>query len=186
MKQPYWLIRGSLIAAIGIGFFHAETVAQSTHGLFLPTLSRSYAPVTQPPLVPLGTEEWTQEAHDAQRTGYSPINPATPWTLLYTFNASDSQGGSTCPNNDPTKGHCYNAAREAHTVTGSLLAMALTISTQTFCAGLAPLRHTSVRSGQPSQQRALGSNSPGRRKPSALGREVRELAIARYSSVAIG
>ena len=118
MKQPYWLIRGSLIAAIGIGFFHAETVAQSTHGLFLPTLSRSYAPVTQPPLVPLGTEEWTQEAHDAQRTGYSPINPATPWTLLYTFNASDSQGGSTCPNNDPTKGHCYNAAREAHTVTG--------------------------------------------------------------------
>ena len=118
MKQPHWLIRGSLIAAIGIGFFHSETLAQSNHGLFLPSLSRSYTAVTQPPLIPLGTEEWTQEAHDAQRTGYSPIAPATPWTLLYTFNASDSQGGSSCPNNDPTKGHCYNAAREAHTVTG--------------------------------------------------------------------
>lgn len=121
MRQTDWLIRGALIAAVGVTFFHGETLAQSTHGLFLPSVSRSYVSgsgTPQPPLVPLGSEEWSQEAHDAQRTGYSPITPKTPWTLLYTFNASDSQGGSSCPNNDPTKGHCYNAAREAHTVTG--------------------------------------------------------------------
>ncbi|MNE72489.1 hypothetical protein D3C80_1684370 [compost metagenome] len=68
-------------------------------------------------------------------------------------------------------------AAEAQTVTGSLEAMAVTISTQTFCAGFAPLRHTSGRSGQPSQQRALGSNSPGRRKPSAFGVVVSERAM---------
>ncbi|MBL8095615.1 MAG: PQQ-like beta-propeller repeat protein [Anaerolineales bacterium] len=67
----------------------------------------------------LSASEWSQEAHDPQRTGYAPIQPKTPWTLLWTFNAADSSGGASCPGGDPTRGHCYNAAREAHTVTGA-------------------------------------------------------------------
>jgi hypothetical protein len=72
-----------------------------------------------------------------------------------------------------------NCAAEAQTVTGSLCEIAVTICTQTFCAGLAPLRQTSVRSGQPSQQPDLVSNSPGKRKPSCLGVESSKRAMVK-------
>ncbi len=54
--------------------------------------------------------EWTQEAHDAQRTGYTAEEPAEPWTQAWTWNGPDANGG--------TGGHTYNAPKDARTVTG--------------------------------------------------------------------
>lgn len=65
---------------------------------------------TQEPPVPGDAREWSQDAHDAQRSGYSPIEPLLPWTLQWTWNGPDSQGG--------TGGHFYDAPKEARTVTG--------------------------------------------------------------------
>ena len=64
------------------------------------------------PLIAAGLQsnDWTQEAHDAQRTGYTPVEPAEPWTLMWSWNGADSNGG--------TGGHFYDAPREARTVTG--------------------------------------------------------------------
>lgn len=56
------------------------------------------------------SQEWTQDAHDAQRTGYIPEEPLQPWRLLWTWNGPDANGG--------TGGHSYDAPREARTVTG--------------------------------------------------------------------
>ncbi len=74
---------------------------------------------------PIFADDWTQEAHDANRTGYTPDLPSEPWSLLWTFNGPDSSGGATCPNNDPQQGHCYDvghsdpsAVWEGRTVTG--------------------------------------------------------------------
>ncbi len=54
--------------------------------------------------------EWTQEAHDAQRTGFTLEEPQEPWSLAWTWNGPDANGG--------TGGHSYDAPRDAHTVTG--------------------------------------------------------------------
>ena len=54
--------------------------------------------------------EWTQDAHDAQRSGYTPEEPLEPWTYLWSWNGPDANGG--------TANHFYNAPPEAHTVTG--------------------------------------------------------------------
>jgi len=54
--------------------------------------------------------EWTQEGHDAQRTGFTLEEPLEPWSLAWTWNGPDANGG--------TGGHFYNAPKEAHTVTG--------------------------------------------------------------------
>lgn len=54
--------------------------------------------------------EWTQDGHDAQRTGFTAEEPAEPWSLAWTWNGPDANGGSG--------GHIYNAPPEAHTVTG--------------------------------------------------------------------
>ncbi|MCL4366623.1 PQQ-binding-like beta-propeller repeat protein [Patescibacteria group bacterium] len=54
--------------------------------------------------------QWTQDAHDAQRTGFSPVDPLTPWTLLWTWNGPDASGG--------TGNHFYDAPNEARTVNG--------------------------------------------------------------------
>lgn len=54
--------------------------------------------------------EWTQDAHDAQRTGYTLEEPLEPWSLIWTWNGPDSKGS---PGN-----HFYNAPREARTITG--------------------------------------------------------------------
>ena len=60
--------------------------------------------------------DWPQDAHDAQRSGYSPIEPEEPWTFAWTFNGSGPTAGST-------SGHLYqqpalNEPWEARTVTG--------------------------------------------------------------------
>lgn len=67
-----------------------------------------YLPIVQNNFYPGG--EWTQEAHDAQRTGYIAIEPREPWTLIWTWNGPDANGGAG--------NHTYNAPREARTVTG--------------------------------------------------------------------
>lgn len=63
----------------------------------------------------LAAQEWTQDGHDAQRTGASPEEPVPPWTLAWTWNGPDAQGG--------TGGHFYHQPQpyvpwEARTCTG--------------------------------------------------------------------
>ena len=64
---------------------------------------------------PAFAQEWTQDGHDAQRTGYSPEQPVEPWTLKWTWNGPDASGG--------TGGHVYHQPTpympwEARTCTG--------------------------------------------------------------------
>ncbi|HRF50025.1 MAG TPA: PQQ-binding-like beta-propeller repeat protein [Anaerolineales bacterium] len=101
--------------AIILGTTPALTRAQAGSTLYIPNVARTYRPSA---LSALGAGDWSQEAHDAQRTGFVAVEPKTPWTLLWTFNASDSSGGASCPGGDPTRGHCYNAPEGAHTVVG--------------------------------------------------------------------
>jgi hypothetical protein len=54
--------------------------------------------------------EWTQEAHDAARTGATIEEPVEPWTLAWTWNGPDEAGG--------VGGHAYDAPAAARTVTG--------------------------------------------------------------------
>jgi hypothetical protein len=55
-------------------------------------------------------QEWTQDWHDAQHTGYTPEEPVEPWKLLWTWNGPDANGGSG--------NHFYDAPQEGRTVTG--------------------------------------------------------------------
>ena len=64
---------------------------------------------------PAVAQEWTQDGHDAQRTGYSPEEPLEPWTLKWAWNGPDASGG--------TGGHFYHQPApytpwEARTCTG--------------------------------------------------------------------
>lgn len=83
-----------------------QTGPAATYSMHLPAIYRRYWPA-------YAGSEWTQEAHDAQRTGYSPVDPLTPWTLLWTWNGPDANGGSG--------NHFYDAAREGRTVAGANL-----------------------------------------------------------------
>jgi hypothetical protein len=56
--------------------------------------------------------EWTQDGHDANRSGSTPEEPAEPWALAWTWNGPDPSGG--------TANHTYDAPAEARTVTGGL------------------------------------------------------------------
>jgi hypothetical protein len=81
--------------------------------VYLPYLDHSVAP-NPPTIIRTGNPgEWTQDAHDAQRTGYIAEEPLLPWRLLWTWNGPDEVGG--------TAGHFYDAPREARTVTGGNL-----------------------------------------------------------------
>jgi hypothetical protein len=62
------------------------------------------------PFSPSFVSDWTQDAYNAQRTGYTFEEPGSNWRLLWTWNGPDANGG--------TGGHFYNAPREARTVTG--------------------------------------------------------------------
>jgi len=72
------------------------------------------------------------------------------------------------PAPEASAGHCGIVLRYA-IVTGSNSAIAVAIATNNFCAGLAPRRQLSVRSGHNIQQPACGSKSAGMRKPSFRG-----------------
>src|ERR1700738_2954159 len=66
----------------------------------------------------------------------------------------------------------WNCAADTPTVTGSAPATAAAIAANAACAGLAPERQLSGRSGQSIQQPECGSNSAGMRKPSFAGVDV--------------
>jgi outer membrane protein assembly factor BamB len=66
-------------------------------------------PTPTTPPTPTGNE-WTQDAHNAQRTGFTSEEPVEPWTLIWAWNGPDASGG--------TGNHIYDAPREARTVTG--------------------------------------------------------------------
>ena len=85
--------------------------SQSNVKLYLATVAR-FAPVGG------GSAEWRQEGGNAQRTGYIAVEPRTPWTFLWSWNANDSNGGATCTNGNPETGHCYSINRQANSVAG--------------------------------------------------------------------
>jgi hypothetical protein len=93
----------------GFGPVQAAPESQSDEWeIYLPWLGHTTSP---PSIIRTGTPlEWTQDAHDAQRTGYVSEEPLLPWRLLWTWNGPDSSGG--------TGGHFYDAPREARTITG--------------------------------------------------------------------
>lgn len=112
-KRPAFIRIFCVLLALGLLFSTFPAYANETgeEG----TTTRHWLPIIQRHTeavvaVPGSAGEWTQDAHDAQRSGYTAENPALPWTLLWTWNGPDSQGG--------TGGHFYNAPREARTVTG--------------------------------------------------------------------
>lgn len=102
LLQVIWMVL--LLGVVGpVVMLATAEVNQPQAGsvIFLPLVTRNYT---------VGSE-WTQEAHNAQRTGYSPVEPAEPWTLLWTWNGPDSNGGAG--------NHFYDAPREARTVAGA-------------------------------------------------------------------
>lgn len=46
-----------------------------------------------PPPPPAGSSEWTQHAHDAQRTSYTAYLPPTPWRWKWAWNGPNASGG---------------------------------------------------------------------------------------------
>src|SRR3989344_2834739 len=54
--------------------------------------------------------DWSQDAGNAQRTGYTMEEPVPPWTFRWSWNGPDANGG--------TGNHFYDAPKEARTVMG--------------------------------------------------------------------
>lgn len=84
---------------LAAGSFESEGIG---HMIFLPAV------ITKSASNAAG--EWTQEAHDFQRSGYTTEEPAEPWSFAWTWNGPDGNGG--------TGGHFYNAPAQAHSITG--------------------------------------------------------------------
>ncbi|MFZ6020694.1 MAG: PQQ-binding-like beta-propeller repeat protein, partial [Chloroflexota bacterium] len=62
-------------------------------GLAAPLLQSSSTPVYLPFIAnQSGATEWTQHAHDAQRTSFTQQVVATPWRLKWIWNGPDGQG----------------------------------------------------------------------------------------------
>lgn len=49
--------------------------------------------ITPTPVSSLSSTEWSQFAHDAQRTGYQPDLPSQPWKFAWQWNGSNDTGG---------------------------------------------------------------------------------------------
>ncbi len=63
------------------------------------------------PFTAFPASDWTQDAHDSQRTGFTAEEPVEPWTFAWTFNGPDSNGGTN-------GSHLYHAPKDARTITG--------------------------------------------------------------------
>ncbi len=108
-RSGRWVAIGAVVLALAA--ISAVARSQSNVKLYLTTLAR-FAPVGG------ASAEWSQEGGNAQRTGYIDIEPRTPWTVLWTWNASDASGGATCTNGDPETGHCYSVNKQTYAVAG--------------------------------------------------------------------
>jgi hypothetical protein len=62
----------------------AEISATATYRLYLPGVFRQF--------VPSSPDEWTQHAHDAQRTSYTSQVVPPPWRWKWAWNGPDAQG----------------------------------------------------------------------------------------------
>jgi outer membrane protein assembly factor BamB len=62
----------------------AEISATATYRLYLPGVFRQFTPS--------GPDEWTQHAHDAQRTSYTSQVVPPPWRWKWAWNGPDAQG----------------------------------------------------------------------------------------------
>ncbi|HHY54668.1 MAG TPA: PQQ-like beta-propeller repeat protein [Chloroflexi bacterium] len=56
------------------------------------TTGAAPTPTAGTPL-PTGASEWTQHAHDAQRTSYNPVSVPTPWRWKWAWNGPNATGG---------------------------------------------------------------------------------------------
>jgi hypothetical protein len=92
-----------LFAAIGvIAVLAVSSIAPFRDGLFYSLFPKQSSQAA--------VDEWTQDGHDAQRSGVTSEEPVAPWTYQWSFNGSDSNGG--------TGNHLYDAPKEARVVTG--------------------------------------------------------------------
>jgi outer membrane protein assembly factor BamB len=98
-----WSILGVGIILLGLGLIPGlSSKTDLTQGLDLVEKASAAS-----------SDNWSQEAHDAQRSGYTFEEPAEPWSLTWNWNGPDNHGGASQ--------HIYNAPAEAHTVTGNNL-----------------------------------------------------------------
>jgi hypothetical protein len=99
-----WMLAG-VPGSEGAGSrIHVPIAARGAALMAPPTPTASATPATAP------TDEWTQDGHDAQRSGSAAEEPAEPWALAWTWNGPDAGGGAGA--------HLYDAPPEARTVTG--------------------------------------------------------------------
>lgn len=112
------ILRRVFQAALVIALFSVGTprltVSQGTTLNYLPIIARTYTLLTGQT-----AGVWTQEGGNPQRTGYTAIDAATPWSLQWTWNASTATGGANCPDGNPEHGHCYGANKQPYSVAGA-------------------------------------------------------------------
>jgi hypothetical protein len=86
-----------------------------------PTPTATPSPTPTPSPLPL-SDEWSQEAGNAMRTGYTPLDPgaSSNWQYQWSWNGPNATGGATAPaSGNPKDGHVYQAPREARTAAGA-------------------------------------------------------------------
>jgi outer membrane protein assembly factor BamB len=99
----------SLVVTV-LMIFNLQTIS-------LPIVVHTAANTSTPEPVPTSATPWSQDGGNAQRTGYTPEEPAKPWDFVWSWNGADANMRDTC-GGSPEKGHCYNAPREARTIVG--------------------------------------------------------------------
>lgn len=75
---------------------HIAMVDSPQQSIYLPVVLKGWPPAETPTPTPIPTvcptprtDEWTQHAHDPQRTGYTPEIPQKPWTFKWHWEPDD-------------------------------------------------------------------------------------------------
>lgn len=121
--------RGNYAAFAGCCAYSAESKSPTTHdaytgvSFFSPAgndnLTGSVGPLDSDPVIRTAASGWHQEAHDAQRTGYSPAYVPLPWTFQWQWNGSCTDPiGSDCRPGDPELGWTFLIPPKSHVVAG--------------------------------------------------------------------
>lgn len=63
-----------------------------------------------------GVATWTQDCHDWNRSGWSPVDPVEGLTFAWQWNGSDGTGGLGTASSGPAGNHAFDAPREARPV----------------------------------------------------------------------